>query len=59
MPQRTSTFYIAQRRKAIGLTHTIEVFYIRGDSSGFITEKKVTIMCSRFIRLQIVQGKPC
>ena len=43
----------------MGLTTIIEGCYIRGNGSGFVTQEKATIMCSRFVRLQIVQGKSC
>jgi len=45
--------------KVIGLTHIIEVRYIRGDGSGLVTQKKAAITCSRFIWIQIVEGKLC
>ena len=48
-------FFINQRHKIIGLTLIAEVYYIRGEGSGLVTWKEVTIMCPRFIQLKIVQ----
>ena len=56
---RKCTCYITQRRKVIGLTRIIEVCYVCADGYGLVTCQKVFIMFSRFIWLQIVQGKSC